>query len=72
MIWTQTLVTVCQSGLRGWTQIPLAQAVWAQIPQLSTWMGSKGKKPRHGFFTASMSVVFGVCLGNSIGVTGPL
>ena len=72
MIWTQTLVTVCQSGLRGWTQIPLAQAAWAQIPQLSTWMGSKGKKPRHGFFTASMSVVFGGCLGNSIGVTGPL
>ena len=27
--------TVCPSGLRGWTQVPLAQAAWAQIPQLS-------------------------------------
>ena len=28
-------VTVCPSGLRGWTQVPLARAAWAQIPQLS-------------------------------------
>ena len=27
--------TVCPSGLRGWTQVPLAQAAWVQIPQLS-------------------------------------
>ena len=27
--------TVCPSGLRGWTQVPLARAAWAQIPQLS-------------------------------------
>ena len=27
--------TVCPSGLRGWTQVPLAQAAWFQIPQLS-------------------------------------
>ena len=28
-------MTVCPSGLRGWTQVPLAQAAWVQIPQLS-------------------------------------
>ena len=28
-------LTVCPSGLRGWTQVPLAQAAWVQIPQLS-------------------------------------
>ena len=28
-------MAVCPSGLRGWTQVPLAQAAWAQIPQLS-------------------------------------
>ena len=27
--------TVCPGGLRGWTQVPLARAAWAQIPQLS-------------------------------------
>ena len=27
--------TVCPSGLRGWTQVPLAQAARVQIPQLS-------------------------------------
>ena len=27
--------TVSRSGLRGWTQVPLAQAAWVQIPQLS-------------------------------------
>ena len=27
--------TVCPSGLRGWTQVPLAWAAWAQIPQRS-------------------------------------
>ena len=33
---TQQLAeTVCPSGLRGWTQVPLAQAAWVQIPQLS-------------------------------------
>ena len=26
---------VCPSGLRGWTQVPLARAAWVQIPQLS-------------------------------------
>ena len=26
--------TVCPSGLRGWTQVPLARAAWVQIPQL--------------------------------------
>ena len=29
------LKTVCLSGQRGWTQLPLAQAAWGQIPQLS-------------------------------------
>ena len=28
-------MTVCPSGLRGWTQVPLAQAAWVQIQQLS-------------------------------------
>ena len=27
--------TVCPGGLRGWSQVPLAQAAWVQIPQLS-------------------------------------
>ena len=27
--------TVCPSGLRGWTQVPLARAAWVRIPQLS-------------------------------------
>ena len=27
--------TICPSGLRRWTQVPLAQAAWVQIPQLS-------------------------------------
>ena len=30
-----TFKTVCPSGLRGWTQVPLARAAWVQIPQLS-------------------------------------
>ena len=30
-----TSETVCPTGLRGWTQVPLAQAAWVQIPQLS-------------------------------------
>ena len=28
-------LTLCPSGLRGWTQVPLAQAAWVQIPQVS-------------------------------------
>ena len=32
---TPDIMTVCPSGLRGWTQVPLAQAAWVQIPQLS-------------------------------------
>ena len=28
-------LTLCPSGLRGWTQVPLARAAWAQIPQVS-------------------------------------
>ena len=30
-----TTKTLCPSGLRGWTQVPLARAAWAQIPQVS-------------------------------------
>ena len=30
-----TCMTVCPSGLRGWTQVPLARAAWVQIPQVS-------------------------------------
>ena len=34
--------TVCPSGLRGWTQVPLARAAWVQIPQLSVlWRGRR-------------------------------
>ena len=33
---TSTTKTLCPSGLRGWTQIPLARAAWAQIPQVSS------------------------------------
>ena len=31
------LQVVCPTGLRGWAQVPLAQAAWAQVPQLSLW-----------------------------------
>ena len=33
--------TFCPSGLRGWTQVPLARAAWVQIPQVSLilWVG---------------------------------
>ena len=27
--------TLCPSGLRGWTQVPLARAAWVQTPQAS-------------------------------------
>ena len=30
-----TAKTLCPSGLRGWTQVPLARAAWVQIPQVS-------------------------------------
>ena len=29
-------LTLCPGGLRGWTQVPLAQAAWVQIPQVSS------------------------------------
>ena len=32
---TLICMTVCPSGLRGWTQVPLARAAWVRIPQLS-------------------------------------
>ena len=31
----RTAKTLCPSGLRGWTQVPLARAAWVQIPQVS-------------------------------------
>ena len=31
----QTSKTLCPSGLRGWTQVPLARAAWVRIPQVS-------------------------------------
>ena len=31
-------LTLCPSGLRGWTQVSLARAAWAQIPQVSSWV----------------------------------
>lgn len=34
-LWLPMHKTLCPSGLRGWTQVPLAQAAWAQIPQVS-------------------------------------
>ena len=36
---TSTTKTLCPSGLRGWTQVPLARAAWAQIPQVSYLVG---------------------------------
>ena len=32
---SEAIRTVCLSGLRGWTQVPLARPAWAQIPQVS-------------------------------------
>ena len=40
LIPSQEPTTVCPSGLRGWTQVPLAQAAWVQIPQLSGQLGA--------------------------------
>jgi hypothetical protein len=31
----RTAKTLCPSGIRGWTQVPLARAAWVQIPQVS-------------------------------------
>ena len=33
--WGAVIKTLCPSGLRGWTQVPLARAAWVQIPQVS-------------------------------------
>ena len=33
---TASITTLCPSGLRGWTQVPLARAAWVQIPQVSS------------------------------------
>ena len=39
-----TFKTLCPSGLRGWTQVPLARAAWAQIPQVSfVWSLARGR-----------------------------
>ena len=38
--------TVCPSGLRGWTQAPLARAAWAQIPQVSSLQRPCGQQCR--------------------------
>ena len=38
------LLTVCPSGLRGWTQVPLAKAAWVQIPQLSFFVAGEQQK----------------------------
>ena len=37
-------LTVCPSGLRGWTQVPLAQAAWVQIPQLSLGLDGRARQ----------------------------
>ena len=39
--------TLCPSGLRGWTQVPLARAAWVQIPQVSIYMLVISWKPRN-------------------------
>ena len=44
---TSTTKTLCPSGLRGWTQVPLARAAWAQIPQVS-WPPSTLLAPQAG------------------------
>ena len=55
-------LTLCPSGLRGWTQVPLARAAWAQIPQVSLCYteaitAEEGRSPPGGaalpLFTAS-------------------
>ena len=38
--------TLCPSGLRGWTQVPLARAAWAQIPQVSSLQRPCGQQRR--------------------------
>ena len=43
-----TVKTVCPSGLRGWTQVPLAKAAWVQIPQLSLWPATTRGKENKG------------------------
>ena len=40
------LRTLCPSGLRWWTQVPLARAAWAQIPQVSSLQRPCGQQCR--------------------------
>ena len=58
--------TLCPSGLRGWTQVPLAQAAWVQIPQLSFFlpesMGLPG--PRDAEPTQHIA-----CAAGALGIT---
>ena len=47
---SQAAGTLCPSGLRGWTQVPLARAAWVQIPQVS--LSSMGPVPMVARFVA--------------------
>ena len=39
--WSCRQLTLCPSGLRGWTQVSLVQTAWVQIPQVSYGSGLK-------------------------------
>ena len=39
--WSCRQLTLCLSGLRGWTQVPLVQTAWVQVPQVSYGSGLK-------------------------------
>ena len=65
--------TLCPSGLRGWTQVPLARAAWVQIPQVSyliVWLcvsgvsSSKSPQPHRcvGYALANRSPARWPCL----------
>ena len=63
MIYAETL---CPSGLRGWTQVPLARAARVQIPQVSVIHSSGASTLRHIYTTkASGSTVAILAQGTS-------
>ena len=47
------LKTLCPSGLRGWTQVPLARAAWVQIPQVSILQQQLRSAAKNPSFVAS-------------------
>jgi hypothetical protein len=54
--------TLCPSGLRGWTQVPLARAAWVQIPQVSSITSDVGYTMVVGGYSMDVGWLFNGCL----------